>query len=89
MKWTYHESHKYKDSKTNKEFQMITQLYKVGVYTIVNGDPAWQTSMTPNQIVKIEKHLKKMEEKGDIKDLEFGISITVSDDSGFYEEVIT
>lgn len=84
-KYTYHKTHSYKDKGERVSF--ISQLYKIGVYGIVNGDPAMQMNLTPSQIVRLEKKLKQAQEKGEITDLEFGESITVTDKSGLWEEV--
>lgn len=85
-KYTYHTSHSYKDGDGNQvTFQ--TQLYQVGVYAIVNDDPAMQLNLTPGVIVSMEKKLKKQERNGKITDLVFGSEITVSDETGFWEEI--
>lgn len=80
-KWKYHTSHNYK--RDGQEVSAITQLYQVGVYMIINSDPALQFNMTPNQMVSLERKLKKSK---DITDLEFGREITVIDD-GLYKEL--
>lgn len=85
-KWTYHKSHSYKTAK-GEEVSFQTQLYKVGVYGIVNGDPAMQVSITPSALVKLERKLNKQLKAGTITDLVFRERITVSSDTGFYEEV--
>lgn len=86
-KWKYHKSHSF-ETKDGSKISMITQLYQVGVYAIVNNDPAAQFNLTPNQLVTAERNLKKQEKEGEIKNLQFGIPITVTEDeSGFYKEV--
>jgi hypothetical protein len=86
-KWKYHTSHTCTDVKSGQKITFVTQLYKVGVYGILNNDPAMQMNLTPNQMVLLEKKLNKDLKKGEIKDLKFGHEITVSDETGFYEEI--
>ena len=84
---TYHVQHSYVDVETNLKFDFQSQIYQIGVYGIVNGESHMQVSLEPSDMVKIDKKLKKMEESGKIKDLQFGRLITVSDATGFWEEV--
>jgi hypothetical protein len=84
--WTYHTSHSFKDAK-GKQVTMLTQLYTIGVYAIVNGDPAMQMNLRPKDMVKIEKQLKMLEQIGEITELQFGSPITVSDIKGLFERV--
>jgi hypothetical protein len=86
-KWKYHTSHSFTHVSLDKKFSFQTQLYKVGVYGILNNDAGMQMNLKPQDIVKLEKKLTKDLEKGIIKDLEWGREITVSDETGFYEEV--
>lgn len=87
-KWNYHVSHSYIVIKDNVKGNFQTQLYQTGVYGIINGDSAMQFNLTPNDIVKIEKNLKKDEANKIIKDLVFGREITVIEDiEGFYKEI--
>ena len=86
MTVTYHKSHSF-ETKEGDKIEVISQLYQVGVYIIVNGDSSQQYNMTPKKIANIEKTLKKDKEKGKIKNLKFGNPITVTDKSGFWEEV--
>lgn len=86
-KWKYHTLHSFVHIPTNTKTTFATQLYKIGVYSIVNNDPAMQFNLKPQDIVKVEKKLNKDLEEGVIKDLEFGREITVSDETGFYEEM--
>ncbi len=83
-KWKYHTSHRYKND--GVEVYALTQLYQIGIYMIVNGDPRLQFNMTPNQMMTLERKLRKNK---DITDLEFGIEITVitDEDSGLYKEL--
>lgn len=86
-KWKYHKQHSYHHIKDNEKVTVLTQLYKVGVYGIIDGNPALQFTCKPSDIVKIEKKLIKAQEKGEIKDLEFNIPITVIvDEDGLYKE---
>lgn len=85
--WTYHTSHKYKDIESNSEVSFISQLYRVGVYGIVNNDSANQFNMTPKDIVKLEKALKNAEKLGLISNLEFGREIKVKKIDGFFVEI--
>lgn len=82
---TYHQSYKYIEN--DKSVVFLTQLYRVGIYCIVNYDPIMQFSCTPTQLVNLEKKLKLAEKKGKITNLEFGIPITVTYKSGLWEEV--
>lgn len=86
-KWKYHTSHSFKHG--NTEYSFITQLYQIGVYGIMNGRSDMQGNFTPNQIVSMEKRLRKDEEKGVISDLKFGnpITVTAQEDSGLYIEI--
>lgn len=86
--WTYHTSHSFTDEQGQK-MSAQTQLYQVGVYMIVNGDPALQFNIEPKAIVKMEKSLTKDAAAGKITDLTWGPEITVSDETGFFEEVTT
>lgn len=82
---TYHKSHTFVENGT--KIECITQLYQIGVYLILNGNPAEQYAMQPKDVVRLEKHLKREEKKGNITNLEFGIPITVTEKSGLWEEV--
>jgi hypothetical protein len=85
-KWNYHVSHSYKIK--GRECVGLTQLYQIGVYLIVNNNPKLQFNITPNQMVSMEKRMRKSFEKGEITDLEFGREITViENESGLYEEL--
>ena len=86
-KFTYHKSHSFIDVETNETITFATQLYKVGVYGILNNSSAMQGNYEPKAIAKAEKHLKKLQEQGVIKDLTFGTPIIVSEVNGFWEEV--
>ena len=71
-----------------KKTECITQLYQIGVYAILNGKSELQFNWSPNILVKIEKHLKKQAESGEISDLVFGREIVVViNDDGCFEEI--
>lgn len=85
--YSYHTSHKFKDKK-GVEHSFVTQLYQTGIYGIFDGRPDSQYNLTPNQLVSMEKKLRKLEENKEITDLEFGIPIRVTKDkNGFYIKV--
>lgn len=86
--WTYHTFHSYRTNK-GEQVNCTTQLYQIGIYLIVNNDPGMQATTTPTNMVKLEKNLKQREKKGEISELVFGPEITVSDVTGFFEEVKT
>jgi len=85
-KITYHKSHKFVDLNGTENI-FITQLYKIGVYGILNNDPAAQGNFTPTRVKKMEKDLKKALENKLIESYELGVPITVTDESGMWEEV--
>lgn len=63
-----------------------TQLYKIGVYIIWNNNSSLQGGATPASMAKLHKKLLKDKEKGFITNLELGRMITVTDETGFWEE---
>lgn len=83
---SYHVSHSFVDNKGNT-ISFATQLYSIGVYGIVNNNSAMQGNFTPQQIVKVEKHLNKQKENGEITDLKFGRQIEVAKVDGLWQEV--
>ena len=85
-KVTYHKSHTFVDLK-GKTNTFTTQLYQIGVYGILNNEPSTQGNFTPQDIKKMEKYLEKAKQKEQILSYELGISITVTDKSGFWEKV--
>lgn len=85
-KVTYHKSHTFVD-KDDVKHSFITQLYQIGVYGILDGDPSMQFNLTPQDIRKIEKSLAKELAANEIKSFELGVPITVTDKSGLWEEV--
>lgn len=52
--YKYHTSHSYKDVATGLTSQLITQLYQIGVYGIINNNPSLQFSTSPSKLVKTE-----------------------------------
>ena len=86
--WKYHTSHSYVVVKTNETVSLLTQLYQtIGVYGIINNDPALQFGCKPYDLVRVEKKLKKDLSNGEIRDLEFGREMCVTEDeNGFYVE---
>jgi hypothetical protein len=85
-KFKYHKSHSFVDSRGNK-ISFATQLYKIGIYGIVNNNPSMQGNFTPQQMVKIEKQLNKQKENGEITELTFSLPITIEKVDGFWQEV--
>jgi len=83
---TYHRSVKFKPT-DGPEQHLVTQLYKCGVYGIVNNDAAQQGNFTPGQLRSMEKKLQKAHAKGEVASIELTLPITVTDKSGFWEEV--
>jgi len=83
-KWKYHKSHSFIDGDGEKT-EGITQLYKIGVYFIINNDPYHQFNTTPAGMVEIENTLKELEGNS-IMDLQFGQEITVIEKDGFFVE---
>lgn len=87
MKVTYNTYHSFKD-KDGKKHTMTSQLYQVGIYVIFDNDSTQQGSLTPQKIRKIQNKLRKYGKAGLISELCFGPEITVSDDSGFWKEIV-
>lgn len=82
--YTYHKSlsYTYNDTKVTAN----TQLYQVGIYCILEPNSV-QLNLQPQNLVKTEKKLTKLQEKGKISDLQFGIPITVIfDENGLLKE---
>ena len=84
--YTYHVSHCFVER--DKKMEMMTQLYQIGVYAIVNNNPALQLSLLPKDVVNIEKELKKGIASGKISDLIFGREISVYEENGMWKEKI-
>ena len=84
---TYHKSHKVITNE-GKEYLFQTQLYKIGVYGILNNIPNTQGTYAPQKIKSMEKEFKKQLDNKEIKEFELGIPITVTNKTGMWEEVI-
>ena len=85
--WTYSPSHSFNAIDGDKVIpcSMMSQLYKIGVYVILNNDPGMQLSSDPAGMAKAEKAFKKQEIDGKIKDLVFSPAIRVTkDDDEFF-----
>ena len=85
-KVTYHKSHKFVDL-DGKEHNFITQLYQIGVYGILDNNPAAQGGFSPRGVKRMARDLKKALKDKLIKSYELGMSITVTDETGFWEDV--
>ena len=84
--YKYHISNEFIDAKGKKN-DLMTQLYKVGVYAIINNSPSLQFSTDPESMVKAEKKLNADMKSGKITDLKFGRAISVyKDKDGFWTE---
>lgn len=82
--WKYHESITFMED--NVKYSVATQLYKIGIYLIINGEPGQQMSTTPAKMVAMARKLRKAEKDGKISELTFGREITVIEENGFYVE---
>lgn len=80
--WKYSPFHSYKFVHEGKtiETTMQSQLYQVGIYVILNNNPALQFSADPEGMIKAEKKLRKDEIKGTITDLYFSPAIRITED---------
>lgn len=58
-------------TKEGQEVNIHTQLYALGLYVIINNDPA-KTFSTPQSMEKQKKKLIEAEKEGLIRDLRFG-----------------
>jgi hypothetical protein len=85
-KYTYHKSHSFVGMEDDKH-TFATQLYQIGVYGILDGNSSMQGNFKPAAIIKMEKNLVKLKKEGKIKSFELGVPITVSEETGFWEEV--
>ena len=86
MQVTYHQTHSFTDS-NGVAHTLTTQLYKSGIYGILDNDSSMQLSFEPPKLQRLEKKLIKQEKEGKISKLTFGLAITVSDNSGLWEIV--
>ena len=88
-KYKYHTSLSFVDVESGETFSFLTQLYQIGVYLIINNNPALQYNLAPSSIMKQEKHILKLFKNGSIKDLKLGRAITViKNEDGFYVELL-
>lgn len=72
--------------KDGKKHNIMTQLYKVGLYCIIDGQASQQISTDPRRFSRQQKkHIKELESQG--LSYTTGREITASDVSGFWEEV--
>lgn len=85
-KYTYHKQHSFITPEGNK-ISMNSELYQVGVYCIINGDPAMQSCLTPRDMQQIEKRLQKEQSKGQINNLKFASPVTVVEENGLWVQV--
>jgi hypothetical protein len=85
-KITYHKTHSF-IGRDGSQHQFTTQLYKTGVYGIMDNDSSMQVSFTPQKVKSIEKKLQKGVDSGELKSFELGVPITVTDASGLWEEI--
>jgi hypothetical protein len=86
--WEYPTSYSYVIVKDNIEISVLTELYPMGIYYIINGNPGLQGGTTPNKLARTLKQLKKDEQAGKIKDLKIGriIKVTKGED-GIYKQI--
>ena len=54
-KYKYHTSLSFVDVESGETFSFLTQLYQIGVYLIINNNPALQYNLAPSSIMKQEK----------------------------------
>jgi hypothetical protein len=90
QKWTYPTYVTVSDKEGKQVWNVVSQLYQIGVYIIENNDPSRQGNVSPAQMIKHMKQFRPENLKGDLADytVEFGREITVTkDENGFYVEV--
>lgn len=85
--YSYHVSYSYFDIKLNKSIVILTQLYIIGIYIIINNNPSEQYNLSPKNLVKIDKDINNKEEKNLIKNLIKGRKINVIETNNGYEEI--
>ena len=82
---TYKKAGSWKDK--GVEITMLTQLYQVGIYCIIEGGgERAQFNFTPKEIVKLQKKIDTLSETGKITDLEWSGELTVNP-TGLLQEV--
>ena len=87
--YTYYKCATWTDAKIGK-MQYVTQLYKVGIYCAMytaGERMPHQMNFQGKDIVKFINQLKKLEAEGIITDLVFDHETTISDATGFWEEI--
>jgi len=85
-KGTYYKSMSWTED--GKEFSMMTQLYQVGLYMVINEGSRMlqQGSTTPPALGRQQKkHIKQLEAKG--IEVSLGSESTATDESGFWVAV--
>ena len=65
------------------EVSIIFQVYAIGIYCIIDGDPARQYNLTPGQAQNRWRKIKKALGK-DVTKLEHSAERTVEEINGFY-----
>ena len=88
--WAYSPCHSFTliTPKGSIDSKMQSQLYKIGVYVILDDNPSMQFGLTPARIMGVEKKLKKDEIAGKITNLVFSSPIKVTtDDDGFFIQI--
>jgi hypothetical protein len=85
--WTYNKSAVVTLPDGSKE-NYSTQLYRVGVYIIWNDHVESQGNMTPKDMERMCKKIKKDLTAGNIVDVQWGGEITIEqDEKGLFVEV--
>ena len=88
--WTYSPHHSFTGHEDGKihTASMQSQLYKTGLYVIINNDSRLQFNYTPEGMMKAEKDIRKREKAGTITDLVFSSPIRVTkDEDGFFIQI--
>lgn len=85
MKYKYHTS--FTCITESGKLSMKSQLYNIGVYVILNGDPSLQFGLSPQKMVAQERELMEDVKAGKVSDLALGPEITVEEINGFWKEV--
>jgi hypothetical protein len=88
--WIYSPHHSFTGHEGDKVFptSMQSQLYKTGLYVIINNDARLQFNYTPEGMMKAEKDIRKREKAGTVTDLVFSSPIRVTtDDDGFFIQI--
>lgn len=64
-----------------------SQLYQTGVYVIFNDNSAQQASFSPAKMQKMNKQMQKDLDAGELKSIQWGKEITVTEVDGLWKEV--